>query len=192
MDAKMIIPILLCLSLLWLTAYGRSIDTPEKKTTHIVLLPIEQSAIRKDFQIDPDRLTLDLQRQLTRLAGARLAEFADLDKAVEDSLVDEAVFELLVTDNLHNTMSRMDALDQPAGRLKELTQAAESLNVNYLARIVLTPDQRRLLVTWQLIDTRTGNIAQSRSYTDRMNDPLGVSADLSRHLFAGLWRLQMQ
>ncbi len=192
MDAKMLIPILLCLSLLWLTAYGRSIDTPEKKTTHIVLLPIEQSAIRKDFQIDPDRLTLDLQRQLTRLDGARLAEFADLDKAVEDSLVDEAVFELLVTDNLHNTMSRMDALDQPAGRLKELTQAAESLNVNYLARIVLTPDQRRLLVTWQLIDTRTGNIAQSRSYTDRMNDPLGVSADLSRHLFAGLWRLQMQ
>ena len=192
MDAKMLIPILLCLSLLWLTAYGRSIDTPEKKTTHIVLLPIEQSAIRKDFQIDPDRLTLDLQRQLTRLAGARLAEFADLDKAVEDSLVDEAVFELLVTDNLHNTMSRMDALDQPAGRLKELTQAAESLNVHYLTRIVLTPDQRRLLVTWQLIDTRTGNIAQSRSYTDRMNDPLGVSADLSRHLFAGLWRLQMQ
>ena len=192
MDAKMIIPILLCLSLLWLTAYGRRIDTPEKKTTPIVLLPIEQSAIRKDFQIDPDRLTLDLQRQLTRLAGARLAEFADLDKAVEDSLVDEAVFELLVTDNLHNTMSRMDALDQPAGRLKELTQAAESLNVHYLTRIVLTPDQRRLLVTWQLIDTRTGNIAQSRSYTDRMNDPLGVSADLSRHLFAGLWRLQMQ
>ena len=159
----------------------------EKKTTKIVLLPIEQSEIPKDFQIDPETLLSSLRRHCLRY-NVKLAEYADVDDGLNEKLVDEAVFELLVTDKLDRTLALMDDLDQPHKHQRHLIKTASQMNISYLVRLHIQPDQTQIRLTWDLIDTAAGDIIDTKTTFDVRNDPTGTADQTAKQIALALWR----
>lgn len=161
-----------------------------KRSQRITLLPIEQTSISQSSKISNEQLTDTVLVQLHRLKNFQLAEFAELSKAFDDKIVDDAVFELLVTDDLKQTFAKLNAIEARSILLTEYCEVGKEQKIDFLADILIQQDSTQLKVTYKIINTKTAKIVIARSFYDVPNDPAGVSDEITKRLVRSLWQLQ--
>jgi len=183
--AKNITYIIIILALLTSSANA----WPTKQHKKIVLLPIEQISIAKSSEISEWQLTNAMLTHLPGIKHFQIADFAELSKAFDDKLVDDAVFELLVTDDLKQTFTKLDAIEARSALLAEYCKAGKEQKINFLTDISIQQVSTQLKVTYKIIDTKTAKIVMVKSFYDVPNDPFGVSEEIAKRLVRSLWKL---
>jgi TolB-like protein len=156
----------------------------------VVLLPVEQENVPSRSRISDRRLSEVVVTQLSRLKGFELVEFAELSKAFDDTIVDEAVFELLVTDDLKHTLVKLEDMETKGAKLVEYSKIGKEAGIDYLIDTSVRQDPTQLRITYKVITTETGRIVLAKSFSDVRNDPIGVSGEIAKRLIRSLWRLQ--
>ena len=74
-----------------------------------------------------NELEEDLLTRMGRLDLWELVRSAELVEQSERTLVDQAVFELLVTDELTETLDRLDEGETPQGRMHESSRECSAI-----------------------------------------------------------------
>ena len=161
-----------------------------KHAQRITLLPIEQANMSESTKISEGELTDTILIQLTRLENFQLAEFAELSKAFDDKLVDDAVFEILVTDDLKQTFAKIDAIKARSALLAEYCKVSKEQKIDFLVDISIQQDSTQLKVTYKIISTKTAKIIMAKSFYDVPNDSIGVSDEIVKRLIRNLWKLE--
>jgi len=161
-----------------------------KRAQRITLLPIEQTNISESAKISDEQLVDTILVQLIRLENFQLAEFSELSNAFDDKLVDDAVFELLVTDDLKGTLTKLDSIEARSALLAEYCEVGKEQKIDFLVDILIQKDHTQLKVTYKVINTKTAKIVMAKSFYDVPNDPVGVSDEIAKKAIRSLWRLQ--
>ena len=161
-----------------------------KRVQRITLLPIEQANIFRSSKIPDGQLADTMLVQVTKLNNFQLAEFTELSKAFDDKLVDDAVFELLVTDDLKQTFTKLDAIEARSALLVEYCEVSKGQKIDFLADISIQHNSTQLKVTYKIINTKTAKVIIAKSFYDVPNDPAGVSDEITKRLVRSLWKLQ--
>ena len=159
-------------------------------TQTVVLLPIEQTDIPANSRLSDGHLSNSVVTQLSRLKGFELVGFAELSKAYDKHLVDEAVFELLVTDDLKHILAKLDALEKKAAKLIEYCKISKDTGIDYLVDTSVQQDSTKLRITYTVISTATNRIVSAKTFYDVPNDPIGVSDEIAKRLVRSLWKLE--
>ena len=161
-----------------------------KRTKKVVLLPVEQTNIPASSKLSNKQLSNAMEVQLTRLKNFQLAEFAQLSTALDDKIIDDAVFELLVTDDLKETLAKLDCLETRRPLLAEYCKVGQGQKIDYLVDVSIEQDSTQLRLTYYIIDTKTAKIALAKSFYDVPNDPTGVGDEIAKRLIRSLWKLE--
>jgi len=186
MSKKLICVTMMMLALLISRAGAKS----AKRTNKIVLLPVEQTNIPAGSKLSDKYLSSALLAQLTRLKGFELVQFAELSEAFDNQLVDDAVFELLITDDLKHTLAKLNALETKTAMLAEYCRIGKDAGIDYLVDVSIEQDLTQLRTTYKVIHTQTSRVANAKSFYDVPNDPLGVSDEIAKRIVRSLWQLQ--
>lgn len=167
-----------------------SADTKSSVDTwKVVLLPIKQPNTDTCSKLSDKQLSNAMLVQSTRLKGFELVEFIELSKAFNKQLVDDAVFELLVTDDLKHTLAKLDALETETTKLAEYCKTAKEVGIDYLVNVSILRDLTQLRITYTIYNIRTSRIAIAKSFYDVPNDPIGVSDEIAKRMVRSLWQL---
>lgn len=161
-----------------------------KRTKKVVLLPVEQTNITAASKLSHKQLSNAMEVQLTRLKNFQLVEFAELSKAFDDKLIDDAVFELLVTDDLKETLAKLDCLQTKTVQLSEYCKVGKEQKIDYLVDISIEQDFTQLRITYKIADTKTAKIALAKSFYDVLSDPVGISDEIAKRVVRSLWQLE--
>jgi len=102
-----------------------------KRAQRITLLPIEQANISESAKISDGLFANAMHIQLARLRNFQLTEYAKLSRAFEDQLVDDAVFELLVTDEPTDSQSQNRFMMYPTTKLAYLMKSPDDSSAVY-------------------------------------------------------------
>lgn len=158
--------------------------------TRIALLPIQQDNVPAVLQISPDQFSDAFLVKMTRLPDFELIPFTDITEEIDRQLIDDAVFELLITNDLTATLAVLDNLETPTGRITQFCQTAHNTNVDYLIDITITPDRNNLHITYKLIDTKTSKCILAKSFYDAPNNPTETAAQIAKRLIRSLWQIK--
>ena len=161
-----------------------------KHINKIILLPVEQSDMPDSSKLSDKQLSDAMIVHLARLKSYELAEFSELSKALDDNLIDDAVFELLVTDGLEDTLAKLHVLETETTRLAEYCKIGKELGVDYLVSISIEQDSSQLRATYKIIDSKTSQIAFAKSFYEQPNDPVGLSDEIAKRVVRRFWQLQ--
>jgi len=168
-----------------------SADTKSSVDTwKVVLLPIEQANIGACSKLSDKQLSNAMHIQSTKLKDFELIEFAELSKAFNKQLVDDAVFELLVTDDLKHTLAKLDAMETKTTKLAEYCKTAKEVGIDYLVNVSILWDLTQLRITYTVYDTNTCRVTNSKSFYDVPNDPIGISDEITKRIVRSLWQLR--
>jgi len=167
------------------TAFAHS----KTSACRIALLPIEQSSVRPQARISNRHLEQMLAVQCAHLKNVTVIDYQQLAQLVDQSLVDDAVFELLVTDALVETMNRLDSPQSASKKHQEQLKVARDRNIRYLIQTSITPIRRQWHVSYRITDTKTGGIAHARSFYEVDNRPAIVAHELAKHMVRGMWKV---
>jgi len=154
----------------------------------MVLLPVEQANIAAGSKLSDQHLAKAVLVQLTRLKNLELAEFTELSKALDKQLVDDAVFELLVTDDLKQTLAKLNALQTRIAKLTEYCKVAKDTGIDYLVDVSIEQHLTQLGITYSIIDTKTRRVSIAKSFYEVPNDPIGVSDEIAKRAVRSLWQ----
>jgi TolB-like protein len=158
----------------------------------ISIMPIEQNSIPEYTRIEQETVNTQLRQRLTRTPDFQLANFQKVREKIDNSVVDEAVFELLVTDNLDNTLSRLADMETPQGRTAEYIRAARALQIQYLLSVKIRTANQRLLVTCDFINTADSKIDFTRNFHFATNNPAGLANEIAKRSYFSLYQLNCQ
>jgi TolB-like protein len=179
--------------ILTLASYAASASVrPPKDMRAIVLLPVEQSGVFAASKLSDKELSNAVITRLHAIRSFEYAEFAELSKSLDDNIVDDAVFELLLTDGLTHVLARLNALETNAGRLAEYCKIGRAMGIKYLIGVSVQRDSTQIRVTYRVIDIATGRIMAAKSFYDVPNDPVGVCDEIANRLIRSLWKLEAQ
>jgi len=156
----------------------------------IVLLPLEQSNIRDSLKLSDARLFDAVTVQLTRLKNFELVGFAEFSKAYDKQFIDDAVFEILVTDDLDYTLDRLDCLGTKSSRLTEYCKVGKDEGIDYLVDVSVQQDLTQLRVIYRIMDTKAGRVVVAESFYDVQGDPIGTSDEIAKRVVRSLWQLK--
>jgi hypothetical protein len=154
----------------------------------VALLPIEQSSARPHARISNKRLEQLLEVQFTHLKNVSLIDYEQLTQLVDQSLVDDAVFELLITDGLLETLAHLDTLQSASAKLQEQLKVAHDRNIRYLIQTSITPIRRQWHVSYRITDTKTGAVVHARSFYEVDNRPAIVAQELAKRIMRAMWK----
>ncbi|MCU0916577.1 MAG: hypothetical protein MUC88_18745 [Planctomycetes bacterium] len=153
----------------------------------VALLPLTQQDSSNAQGLSDDELTTALLIELTRTAEFQLVEFSRLHESFEDRLVDDAVFELLITDDLTQTLQVLDAFSTEVGRHTLYGQTARQLGVQYLIETACQARRDRVEVSYKLIDTQANRIVFARTLA---GDHTGIVRETAKRMVRDLWRVR--
>lgn len=161
----------------------------QRNITALTLMPIQQAGIPEYTHIEQETVNTLLRQRLTRTADFQLADFQEIRQKIDSSVVDDAVFELLVTDELDNTLSRLADMETPAGRTAEYIRAARTLEIHYLLSVKITTVNQRLLITCDFINTADSKIDFTRNFHFATNNPAGLAKEIAKRAGFSLYQL---
>ncbi len=179
--------ILTLITVLLLT--GNSAADKASPSCRVVLLPIEQALVRPHARISDKRLQDMLKVQFSRLTNVALLDHRHLAQLVDQTLIDDAVFELLVTDSLLETLARLDTLQSATAKSLEQQKVAHDQNIRYMVRASITPIRRQWHVSYSVTDTGTGAIVHARSFYEVDNRPALVANEIAKHMMRAMWKV---
>jgi TolB-like protein len=159
-------------------------------TQTVVLLPVEQASIPANSKLSEAQLSGAMLTRLARLETFDLVKFNTLSQAFDKQIVDDAVFELIVTDDLKHMLARLNALETKAAQLAEYCKVGNEVGIDHLVDISVQQDATQLRVTYKVIDTGTGRIVLAKSFYDVPNDPIGVGDEIAKRIVRTLWQLE--
>ena len=140
-------------------------STPFTLGRTVSLLPLQQAEIHPTQQLSTETMVHDLLQRLTALPEMQMVPFAQLTHAYADRLVEDAVFELIVTDELHRTLSDLETWESTLPWSQKLVSLAEKAPVDYLVDITVKPWGRQWRVTYLVIDMHAKRPVCSKSFT---------------------------
>lgn len=161
----------------------------EPPACKVVLLPLEQGAVRPAARISEKRFQEMAAVQFSRLEDVTLLKHQALTRLVDEALIDDAVFELIVTDSLTGTLARLDRLESTTAQALEQRRVAHGRGIRYMVRISITPIRRQWHIAYGIMDTKTGGLAHARSFYEVDNRPNVVANEIAKHVVRGLWKV---
>lgn len=161
----------------------------EPPACRVVILPIEQASVRPHARVSERRFMDMLEVQFSRLTNVVLLDHHQLTRLVDQTLVDDAVFELLVTDSLAETLARIDTLQPATAISQEQMKVAHDRNIRYMIRTSITPIRRQWHISYSITDTETGAIVHARSFYEVDNRPAIVANEIGKHIVRGMWKV---
>ena len=155
---------------------------------NIAVLPIKQDNLPNTSRLTQAQLMTDIATCMSQTPICRLRSFDEVTSSIDDKLIDDAVFELIITNELTDTMRRLDDLATASGQLTSYCTTASELGIDYLVELTCQPHRRNLQITCRIIDTQTTHCLSTKTFTDVPNDPVGTSAETARRLIRQLWQ----
>ncbi len=155
-------------------------DSEATGPVKVALLPVRQTPTRQSPGLSDEKLSAAIHVEFTKAADFQLVEFAEFQEQAQNQLVEDALFELLVTDDLAQTLQRLAALDTDAGRRQAYAHAARQLQIQYLAEVTLTEQRDRTEVYYQLKDPVESRVVLARSFGHPSRDAGGVARETAR------------
>lgn len=192
MFERMIVPILLSIMMLTLSVFGGQERPSQKKNLTVTFLPIQQQQADKQSVVDESLIETAFRSQMKRLTGVTEVKYFELDEAMNRQLVDDAVFELLVTNDLKQTLNLLETLENKDAQQKHMCRIAAQNKIDYLVSISTQTKQNKLVISYDIIETQTHRSIECKIYTDVLNDPLGTVSDLAKYVVASLWKIQCE
>lgn len=174
------------------TVSALSADTGSKIDNHIkvALLPVKQDNMPKGWGMSVEKLSAALHVEFTRAADFELVEFSDFDEQLQNELVEDALFELLVTDDLAETLQRLEAIETDAGKRRSDTETAKRLHIQYLAEVTIEGRRGNAQINYRLTDTEDGRVVLATSFGHVSNDGAGMTRETAKRMTRDLWRLK--
>lgn len=168
-----------------------SADTGSRIDSHVkvALLPVKQDNMPRGRGITDERLSAALHIEFTKAADFELVEFADLDEQFQNELVEDALFELLVTDELTETLQKLDAFESNAGKRKSYRETARRLHIQYLAEVTIEGHRGNAQINYRLTDTENDRVAMAKSFGIVSNDAGSMARETAKRVTRDLWRL---
>jgi len=157
--------------------------------TLVALLPIQSEQADRPGILN-EQLSTALLVELTRTGEVQLVQTFELEQAIETTLIDEAVFELLVTDNLTRTLEKLDSLSCENGRHNAYAETARRLGADYMIEVTIQASRYRTEVNYRLTDTITSRVALAQSFVSSLGYPKGLARETANRVTRGLWKLK--
>ncbi|OHB63282.1 MAG: hypothetical protein A2Y76_09280 [Planctomycetes bacterium RBG_13_60_9] len=182
----------LTMTVVWCTVAALSADTGSKIDNHvkIALLPVKQDNMPKGWGITDEKLSAALHVEFTKAADFELVEFSDLDEQFENELVEDALFELLVTDDLTETLQRLEAFETNAGKRKAHTETAKRLHIQYLAEVTIEGHRGNAEINYRLTDAENNRVVLAKSFGHVSHDGGSIARETAKRMTRDLWRLK--
>jgi len=156
----------------------------------VALLPMEQDRVSNSSSASYDGLSAALPIEFTKTTEFELIKSSQVREEFESRLISEAVFELLVTDNLSNTLRAMDLFGTSEGRRRLYGEAARRLGIDYLVEVVFEERRDRTEVNYGLADTQANRVVLAKSFVDAPGAPRRVARETAKRVNRDLWRLK--
>lgn len=167
-------------------------STPFTLGRTVSLLPLQQAEVHPSRQLSTETMVHDLLQRLTALPEMQMVPFDELTEAYEDRLLEDAVFEIIVTDELHRTLSDLDTWESTLPWSQKLVALAEQSPVDTLVDITIKPQGRQWRVTYTLIDVQAKRPVCTRSFTEVSHDPMTVSREIAKYVTRSLWQVEQR
>jgi TolB-like protein len=133
--------------------------------------------------LDSD-LSTALLTELARTSEFQFVESTRIQETLEDQWIDDAVFELLVTQDLKQSLATLDTLSTESGRCRLYAQTASRLGIDYLIEPSCRADRLHVEITYRLIDTGTGLSVFARTLTGSGS---GLANETAKRVTRDLW-----
>ena len=179
---------LLTITIMIISLVSYAIAKPSEHINKIVLLPVEQANMHDSSKLSDEQLFDALTVQFTRLKNFELIGFAEFSKAYDKLFVDEAVFEILVTDDLNQTLDRFDCLEAKSTRMADYCKVGKVEGIDYIIDVSVQHDFTQLRVVYRIMDTKTGRVAVAKSFNCVSDDPIGTSDEIAKRIVRSLWQ----
>jgi TolB-like protein len=176
----------ICIALSFPAAAGPKTDNHVK----VALLPVKQNHMSKIASVSDERLSAALHVEFTKAADFELVESSEFQEQFQDQIVEDALFELLVTDNLAQTLRTLDASDTDAGKHKSYAETAKQLHIQYLAEVTLEGHRDRTEINYKLTDTANSRVMLAKSFAHVSDDAGSIARETAKRLMRDLWRLR--
>jgi hypothetical protein len=121
-----------------------------------------------------------------------LIPFAEVIDIQENRILEDAIFEILVTDELHRSLARLQTWDSAIPWSRKLVRLAEHGPADFLVDVTIRPWNRRWQVTFILYDVQARRPVRTKSFTEVSHDPVTVSQEIAKHVTRSLWQVQHQ
>ena len=158
------------------------------KTT-VAILPINQSSIPIEQRLSDDNVYQSVLAQLPPLPSVHALSFDQLLEHYHIDIVDEAIFELLVTGELDRSLTRLHAWESEASWQQKFLAHPSPCRADWLVDITIQPVRRHWQVTYTLIQTESKRKVAAYSFREVQNDSTLVSNELAKRLVRSLWRV---
>ena len=172
--------LLLCPRTLWAQTTGPMM---------VALLPMQSERTDRS-PISDEQLSTAVLVELTRTGEFQLVESVALEQAVEDGLIDDAVFELLVTGDLAQTLERLDSLFSRTGRRSACVETARRLGAGYAIEVAMRTGRYETEVDYRLTDTNTSRVALAQSFSTSLVNPRNLARETANRVTRDLWKLK--
>jgi hypothetical protein len=127
--------------------------------------------------------------QFSHLKHVTLLGHQTLLQLVDQALVDDAVFELIVTDSLDQTLARLDSPQSASARSQEQRRVAHERGIDYLIEASVTPIRRQWHIAYNIVCTKTGRTVHARSFYEVDNRPNIVAREITKHTMRAMWKV---
>lgn len=152
----------------------------------VAVLPMKPGITSCVPALSDSDLSTALLTELTRTDDFQYVESATIQETLEEQWIDDAVFELLVTQDLKQSLAALDTLGTEGGRCRVYAQTANRLGIDYLIEPRCRADRQRVEVTYRLIDTGTGLSVFARTLTGSRS---GLANETAKRATRDLWRV---
>jgi hypothetical protein len=156
----------------------------------VALLPMRQPEASRGAAVSDDALATALLVELTKTREFELIEPVQLDEAFEKTLIDEAIFELLVTDSLTQTLERLDSFCRETGRHDAYAKTATDLGAAYSVEVAIDAGRYQTEVTYRLTDTQTSRVACAESFSTSLAGSRSLARETANRVTRDLWKLK--
>lgn len=157
---------------------------------HSVSVLLRQQEVPSRWQVGEEFFGDELRVLLGKWGDWQLVPLVYVEQEIEQVLVDEAVFEILVTGDLVETLAHLEANENEAVMVEQYCRGARAIGVDMLVDVSIRELRSNMHVTYRVIDTSDGCCVAAKSFWYGPNLPGGADVMISRRLERTLWQVE--
>lgn len=179
------------LTILLAMTVGLACNAPASEPCEIVLLPIEQNGLPSSQRLSYVMLHGTLQSHTTQYPEIRLATHMEIMERFNRSLVDSAVFELLISDSLDKTLAKLEQANTTKNML-QLFRDIPGQKPDYVITTRILPARTHWHVSFAVKHLASGKSIFAYTFSDLRKNPLSLCKRISTNLNRGLWQISVK
>ena len=175
------------ITLLHTVLISQTVGSETAGRVKVALLTVKPEGTSDTTAMSYDDLSMALQIELTRTVEFQFVELVTIQEAFESKLIDDAVFELLLTQDLKRSLALLDAFSTESGRRRLYSRTARRLGVRYLIEATCKTDRDRVQVDYRLIDAGMNLPVFARKLAGTRS---GWARETAKRMTRDLWRIE--